>query len=88
MHTVNKQRSLDLIFSCIFCIESKIVHDGAEKIITLYYLQVYIKFEDFCFTSNDAEHYASGEIWRKVCTSSHNLVPKLSVNVAHWQSIR
>ncbi len=42
----------------MFCIERKIVHVGAEKIITLYYLQVYVKFEDFSFTSNDAEDYA------------------------------
>jgi hypothetical protein len=31
-HPINKQWSLNLLFSCIFCIESKIVHDGAEKI--------------------------------------------------------
>ncbi len=30
-HPINKQWSLNLLFSCIFCIESKIVHDGAEK---------------------------------------------------------
>jgi hypothetical protein len=35
-HTVNKLRSLNLHFSCMFRIESKIVHVGAEKIITLY----------------------------------------------------
>jgi hypothetical protein len=36
-YTVNKQRSLNLLFSSMFCIERKIVHVGAEKIITLYY---------------------------------------------------
>jgi hypothetical protein len=36
-HTVYKQRSLNLLFSSMFCIERKIVHVGAEKIITLYY---------------------------------------------------
>ncbi len=35
--TVNKQRSLNLLFSSMFCTERKIVHVGAEKIITLYY---------------------------------------------------
>jgi hypothetical protein len=34
-HTVNKQRSLNLRFFSMFSIESKIVHVGAEKIITL-----------------------------------------------------
>jgi hypothetical protein len=34
--TVNKQQSLNLRFSGMFCIESKMVHVGAEKIITLY----------------------------------------------------
>ncbi len=57
----------------MFCVESKIVYVGAEKIITLYKKQVYVKFEDFCFTSNDAEDYASGAIWRKVCTVVHVL---------------
>jgi hypothetical protein len=35
-HTVNKQHSLNLRFSSMFCIESKTVHVGAEKIITVY----------------------------------------------------
>ncbi len=34
--TVTKLRSINLLFSSMFCIESKIVHVGAEKIITLY----------------------------------------------------
>jgi hypothetical protein len=38
------------------CIERKVVHVGAEKIITLYLYQV--TFEDFSFTFNDAEDYA------------------------------
>jgi hypothetical protein len=46
----------------MFCIERKFVHVGAEKIITLYFQQVYAKFEDFSFTFNDAENYARGEI--------------------------
>ncbi len=41
----------------MFFIESKIGHVGAEKTITLY-----VEFEDFGFTFNDAEDYASGEI--------------------------
>jgi hypothetical protein len=35
-HTVNKLRSLNLLFSCMFRKERKIVYVGAEKIITLY----------------------------------------------------
>jgi hypothetical protein len=40
MYTVNKLRSLNLLLSSMFCIESKVVHVGAEKIITLYLYQV------------------------------------------------
>ncbi len=40
----------------MFCIERKIVHVGAEKNITLYFQQVYVKFENFSFTFNDAEN--------------------------------
>jgi hypothetical protein len=46
----------------MFCIESKIVHVVAEKLITLYLEQVYVEFDDFSFIINDAEIYASGEI--------------------------
>jgi hypothetical protein len=46
----------------MFCIERKVVHVGAEKIITLYLYQVYVKFEEFSFTFNDAEDYARGEL--------------------------
>ncbi len=46
----------------MFCIERKVVHIGAEIIITLYLYQVSDKFEDFSFTFNDAEDYASGDI--------------------------
>jgi hypothetical protein len=66
--TVNKLRSLNLHFSSMFCIERKVVHVGAEKISTLYFYQVSVKFEDFSFTVNDAEDYARGEILRKICT--------------------
>jgi hypothetical protein len=34
--TVKKLRSLNLLFSCVLCIGRKTVHDGAEKIVTLY----------------------------------------------------
>jgi hypothetical protein len=40
----------------------KVIHDGVEKIITLYSYQVSVKFEDFSFTFNDAKDYARGEI--------------------------
>jgi hypothetical protein len=43
------------------CIERKVVHVGKEKIITLYFYQVSVKFKDFSFTFNDAEVYARGE---------------------------
>ncbi len=46
----------------MLCIERKVVHVGAEKIITLYLYQVSVKFADFSFTFNDAEDYARGEI--------------------------
>ena len=46
----------------MFCIELKVVHVGAKKIVTLYLYQVSVKFEDFSFTFNDAEDYARGEI--------------------------
>ncbi len=52
-HTVNKLQSLNLLFSCIFCIERKIVHVGTEKIVTL--SQVYTESEGFSFTFIDAE---------------------------------
>ncbi len=35
-HTVNKLRSLNLLFPCMFCVERKIVHVGTEKIVMLY----------------------------------------------------
>jgi hypothetical protein len=46
----------------MFCIERKVVHVGAQKIITLYLYQVSVKFKDFSFTFNDAQDYARGEI--------------------------
>jgi hypothetical protein len=61
-HTVSKLQSLNLHFSSMFFIERKVVHVGEEKIITLYFYQVSVKFEDFSFTFNDAEDYARGEI--------------------------
>jgi hypothetical protein len=60
--TVIKLRGLNLHFSSMFCIECKVVHVGAEKIVTLYLYQVSVKFEDFSFTFIDAEDYARGEI--------------------------
>jgi hypothetical protein len=83
-HTVKKQRNLNLRFSSMSHIESKIVHVRAENIIMLYEWKVYVKFEDFCFTSDDAEDYARSEIRRKACISSHNLDRLVCVSVAHW----
>jgi hypothetical protein len=50
----------------VLCIGRKTVHDGAEKIITLYKVQVYVELENFSFTSNDAEDYAALEKWQKM----------------------
>jgi hypothetical protein len=66
IHTVKKLRSLNLLFSCVFRIGRKFVHDGAEKIITLYQLQVYVELENFRFTFNDAEDYATSENRQKI----------------------
>ncbi len=52
----------------MFCIESKIVYVGAEKHHALLITSLR-QIEDFSFTFNDAEDYASGEI----CTWSYNL---------------
>jgi hypothetical protein len=57
-----KLRSLNLHFSSRLCIERKVVHVGAEKIIPLYLYQVSVKFEDFSFTFKDAKDYTQGEI--------------------------
>ncbi len=40
--TVNKLQSVNLHFSSMFCIEPKVVHVGAEKIITLYFRRLYV----------------------------------------------
>jgi hypothetical protein len=46
----------------MFCIERKVVHVGAEKIIMLYFYQFSVKFKDFSFTFNDAEDYCTLEV--------------------------
>ncbi len=50
----------------MFRIGCKFVHVGAEKIITLYLVQVYVELENFSFTFNDGEDYATSENWQKV----------------------
>jgi hypothetical protein len=45
----------------LFHIRRKTVHVGAEKIITLYKTQIYAELENFGFTFNDAEDYATSE---------------------------
>jgi hypothetical protein len=65
-YTVKKLRSLNLLFSCLFHIGHKSVHVGAEKIITLYYTQIYVELENFIVTFNDAEDYATSEKWQKM----------------------
>ncbi len=55
-HTVKKLWCLTFLFSCVFHIGRKPVHDGAEKIITLYLVQVYVELETFGYTFNDAEN--------------------------------
>jgi hypothetical protein len=50
---VNKLRSINLLFTSMFCIECKIIYIvWCEKIIKLYLQQVYIKFENLRFTFN------------------------------------
>ena len=50
----------------MFRTERKTVHVGAEKIITLYQVQVYVeKLENFYFTLNYEEDYAASEKWQK-----------------------
>ena len=50
----------------MFRIGRKFVHVGVEKIITLYQVQVYVELENFRFTFNDAEDYATSETWQKI----------------------
>ncbi len=64
-HTVKKLRSLNLLFSCAFRIRRKFVRVGMEKINTLYQVQVYVELENFSFTFNDAEDYATSENLQK-----------------------
>ncbi len=71
----------------MFHIGRKPVHDGAEKIITLYYA-VYVELETFSFTFNDAENYATSEKWQKIFIFSLNIALITSVNVAQWFSTK
>ncbi len=50
----------------MFRIERKTVHVGTEKIVTLYWQQVYAESEGFSFTFIDAEEYAASEKWEKI----------------------
>ncbi len=83
-HTVKKLRSLNLLFSCVFRMGCNFVHVGAEKIITLYYVQVYVELENFSFTFNDAEDYATSENWQKMFIFSLTSETNVSVSVAQW----
>jgi hypothetical protein len=87
-HTVKKLWSLTFLFSCVFHIGRKPVHDGAGKIITLYWVQVYVELETFGFTFNDAENYATSEKLQKICIFSLIIESCISVNVAQWYSTK
>ncbi len=50
----------------MFRIGRKFVHVGAEKIITLYEVQVSVELENFSFTFNDAKDYATSENLQKI----------------------
>jgi|688.fasta_scaffold480331_1 hypothetical protein len=65
LYTVNKLRSINLLLSCKFCIERKIVHVGAEEIIMLYFKQVCADLENFNLTLIDAEDCTASEKWGK-----------------------
>ncbi len=68
----------------MFRIGRKFVHVDAEKIITLYQVQVYVELENFRFTFNDAEDYATSENWQKILILSLTSELNISVNVAQW----
>ncbi len=68
----------------MFHIGRKFVHVGAEKIITLYQLQVYVELENFRFTFNDAEDYATSENRQKILILSLTSGEYVSVHVAQW----
>ncbi len=68
----------------MFRIGRKFVHVGAEKIITLNHLQVYVELENFRFTFNDAEDYATSENRQKILIFSLTSEKHVSVNVAQW----
>ncbi len=84
--TVKKLLSLNLLFSCVFCIGRKTVHVGAEKIVTLYQEQVYVELENFSFTFNEAEDYAASEKWQKIFILILIIDSVVSISVAQWQS--
>ena len=64
-YTVNKLRSINLLFSGMFHIELNIVTVGAEKFIMLYQEQVHAELGNFSFTFIGAEDYATSEKWQK-----------------------
>ncbi len=68
----------------MFRIGRKFVHVGAEKIITLYQVQVYVELENFSFTFNDAEDYATSENRQKILILSLISGENISVIVAQW----
>jgi hypothetical protein len=68
----------------VFRIGRKLVHVGAEKIIKLYQVQVYVELENFSFTFNDAEDYATSENWQKIFILSLISEANKSVNLAQW----
>ena len=80
--TVKKLRSLNLLFSCMFRIRRKTVHVGVEKIIPLYKIQVYVELENFSFTFNDAEDYATSAKWQKIFFLI--IESMVNVTVAQW----
>ncbi len=77
-------RSLNFLFPCVFCIERKTVHVGAEKIVTLYKEQVYVELENFSFTVNETEDYAPSEKWQKIVILILIIVTMVSISVAQW----
>jgi hypothetical protein len=71
---VNKLRSLNLLFSCMFPIERKIVHVG----------KVYVDLQGFGFTFIDVKDYAVSGKWQKIIVSIFIIAQFSSESMAQW----
>jgi hypothetical protein len=67
IHTVNKLLSINLLFYSMFWIESKVVHVGAEKIITLW-IWTQIRFDHFYLGHKETWFFTNATIPRRNLT--------------------